>query len=217
MPGRAKCEPGCTCERHNRPRLSEEEVREHARAAARRTYAKHREATLERQRQARVGPAGDDLRRRAREREANRTPEEKARKAQLNKDWYAAHPKDSEEHSRAHYWTRYRITPADRQRLIDEQDGLCYLCGDPLLLDEPRKVHVDHDHDHCSGNTACGKCIRGVACDPCNRGIGYFRSDPERLRRVADNLEMANRRLRSSPSAQRGRANLGGIETPPGE
>lgn len=38
--------------------------------------------------------------------------------------------------------------------------------------------------------------IRGLACHGCNTGIGAFGDDPERMRRVADRLEMANRRLR---------------------
>lgn len=94
-----------------------------------------------------------------------------------------------------HFWSRYRITPEARQQLIDDQDGCCYLCGDQLLLEQPRKVHVDHDHSCCSGNTACGKCVRGIACDPCNRGIGYFQDDPGRLERVAENLRAAHARL----------------------
>lgn len=237
MPGRA-CEPGCTCKRHDRPQLPEEEKRERQQASnaryhernreyrleanrlrareraasaspaeleelrakqrevSRKHYERNREAILARERTARAGEAGDEKRRRERERIANLPPEEKARKAQLNKEWYAAHPRSSEEHSRMHFWTRYRITPERRQQLIDDQDGRCYLCGDALLLDEPRKVHVEHDHSCCPGSTTCGNCIRGIACDPCNRGIGYFNDDPDRMRRVADRLEAAQVSLR---------------------
>ena len=38
---------------------------------------------------------------------------------------------------------------------------------------------------------ACGACIRGIACDPANRGIGTSANDPERMRRVAARLEAA--------------------------
>jgi hypothetical protein len=189
MPGRSKCEPGCTCEKHSRPRLSEEAAGARQREASRQHYARNRAAILESQREARVGPTGDERRRQERERVANLPPEERARRAQLNKDWYAKHPRSRDKATKQHLW--YRITPEYRQQLIDSQNGCCYLCGDRLLLDEPRKVHVDHDHGCCTGNTACGNCIRGIACDPCNRGIGYFGDDPGRMERVAANLRAA--------------------------
>ena len=73
------------------------------------------------------------------------------------------------------------------------QAGCCYLCGEPL---EGRATHIDHDRSCCRGNKSCGTCIRGLACQLCNQGVGQFRDDPDRMRRVADNLEMATRRLR---------------------
>ena len=201
MPGRAKCKPGCDCEKHSRPRMSPEEAAGAQRERARRHYERNREAILENQRQVRVDPvAGEEKRRRERERVAALSPEQKARRAQLNRDWYAQHPRTSEQHRKMHLHARYRLTPERRLEMIAEQDGCCYLCGEPLDLANPRRVHIDHDHDCCRGNTSCGTCVRGVACDPCNRGIGYFASDPERMRRVADNLEMANRRLRDPAS-----------------
>jgi hypothetical protein len=57
-------------------------------------------------------------------------------------------------------------------------------------------VHIDHDHSCCRGKKSCGTCVRGLACGDCNTGVGLFGDDPERMRRVADSLEMANRRLR---------------------
>lgn len=125
------------------------------------------------------------------------SPEEKERRAQLNRDWYRRNPRSSEQHQKLHLQHRYRLTPERRAEMIAAQDGCCYLCGEPLDLANPRKVHIDHDHECCRGGRSCGTCIRGIACDPCNRGIGYFGSSPERMRRVADNLEMANRRLRN--------------------
>lgn len=80
--------------------------------------------------------------------------------------------------------------------MAEEQQGCCYLCNEPLDMEAYRAVHVDHDHSCCRGQKSCGTCIRGLACQKCNQGIGQFGDDPERMRRVADNLEMANRRLR---------------------
>lgn len=55
-----------------------------------------------------------------------------------------------------------------------------------------RKLHVDHDHNCCPmrGGSArtCGKCVRGLICGPCNRGLGLFFDDPEALERAAKYL-----------------------------
>lgn len=53
----------------------------------------------------------------------------------------------------------------------------CRICG------SYEKLHVDHDHACCpradSGSAAvCGKCIRGILCSMCNRGLGFFRDNP---------------------------------------
>lgn len=199
MPGRAKCPPDCTCEKHNRPRMSLEEQQESQRGRSKKHYESNREAILERQRSKRQDPAqGEAIRARSRERLANLTPEERERRAQLNRDWYKSNPRSPEESKRQHLRHRYGITLEAWEQAISDQDGKCYLCDRPLDFDQPRTIHVDHDHSCCAGKKSCGKCIRGIACDPCNRGVGYFSDDPDLMRRVADNLEAANRRLRTA-------------------
>lgn len=83
-------------------------------------------------------------------------------------------------------WTKYRITPEDWDRLYDEQLGRCAVCHCTLA---DVKTCVDHDH-------ATGK-VRGLLCNVCNQGLGYFGDDPDRLRRAAEYLlgaaEAANR------------------------
>lgn len=116
-------------------------------------------------------------------------------------DWraYAAANGLSGDWSRAR---RYGLSPKELHALYLEQDGCCYLCGDPLPKDLA-KAAIDHDHSCCtgmrvgpSGNKAsCGKCVRGISCGACNRLIASAQDDPDRLRRIADNLEAANRRV----------------------
>lgn len=56
--------------------------------------------------------------------------------------------------------------------LLDEQGGGCAICS---RKPEPGDVlRVDHDHSCCAGEYSCGSCIRGLLCDRCNRGLGYF-------------------------------------------
>lgn len=93
---------------------------------------------------------------------------------------------------------RYSMSPQELHALYVEQGGRCYLCGDPLAKDLTQTT-VDHDHACCPSpptyRTSCGKCVRGISCDPCNRLIACAQDDPDRLRRIADNLEAANRRV----------------------
>ncbi|MFF4543620.1 endonuclease VII domain-containing protein [Streptomyces sp. NPDC001406] len=65
------------------------------------------------------------------------------------------------------------------------QAGVCAICGEPetakrgdLVMD----LSVDHDHSCCPDKgRSCGKCVRGLLCANCNKGLGAFRDDPERL------------------------------------
>jgi Recombination endonuclease VII len=111
---------------------------------------------------------------------------------------YAKRVREDPQYSRwTHIRHRYGLDRDGYAALLAAQDACCYLCGEPLDLDNLRTIHVDHDHSCCRGNRSCGHCIRGLACEPCNKGIGAFGDDPERMRRVADNLEMANRQARA--------------------
>lgn len=70
----------------------------------------------------------------------------------------------------------YRNAISD-EALIDLRETIteCIICGDNCRLD------VDHDH-------ATGK-IRGLLCSRCNRGIGFFKDNPEILLKARDYLE----------------------------
>lgn len=96
------------------------------------------------------------------------------------------------------------MSPADLAQMREAQQGLCYLCRDPLLPDESRLVAVDHDHRCCPAKKSCAYCRRGLTCHSCNLVIGHARDDPERLRKIADNLEaaiaVATRSIASKPS-----------------
>jgi Recombination endonuclease VII len=86
--------------------------------------------------------------------------------------------------------SRHGILPEDWAAMWQQQEGCCYLCGDPLPA-EDRQVHIDHDHTCCPPGKSCSLCRRGLACEACNHLVGFARDDPARLRRVADNLERA--------------------------
>lgn len=72
----------------------------------------------------------------------------------------------------------YGLDPDDYLDLVEDQAGLCAICGG---ASEDRALAVDHEH--ASGS------IRGLLCSPCNSGLGMFRDDPELMRRAITYLE----------------------------
>lgn len=66
-----------------------------------------------------------------------------------------------------HLKRRYGLTEDDVKELIEQQGGVCAICG----TDKPE--HVDHCH-------VTGK-VRGVLCFNCNGGLGQFKDDIGRL------------------------------------
>lgn len=62
----------------------------------------------------------------------------------------------------------YNIDFAERDALLDKQDGRCAICH--VEMDTPC---IDHDHE-------TGK-VRGLLCQTCNTGLGMFRDSVRNL------------------------------------
>ncbi len=69
------------------------------------------------------------------------------------------------------------------------QNGVCAICKRPETRVGQTFLSIDHDHRCCPGPFSCGDCIRGLLCDRCNRGIGFFRETAATLRSAADYIE----------------------------
>ena len=70
---------------------------------------------------------------------------------------------------------KYGITYEDYLRMLEEQGGVCAICG----TDKPGgrgKFHIDHDHSCCPTEKTCGKCVRGLLCARCNTKLGVIES-----------------------------------------
>ena len=69
---------------------------------------------------------------------------------------------------------KYKLSLEEYTKLLDSQDGKCFLCG---IFPGRKPLNVDHDHRCCSGDITCGKCIRGLLCDVCNHAISRIEKD----------------------------------------
>ena|SRR5215475_4472416 len=115
------------------------------------------------------------------------------RKYAATRAWRAANLKHDQARRLAYLLrTHHGLTPETWAAMWESQDGLCYLCGRSL---ETVRVHIDHHHSCCPQTYSCRRCRRGLTCNQCNVCIGMAGDDPERLRRIADNLDAANARI----------------------
>jgi hypothetical protein len=81
---------------------------------------------------------------------------------------------------------KYKLTLAMYNLIKKFQGGTCAICQ--RATGKARALAVDHDHTCCSGDVTCGKCIRGLLCQPCNRMLGHLRDDPQAFERAAEYL-----------------------------
>ena len=101
----------------------------------------------------------------------------------------------------------YGITLQERDEMLAKQGGVCLICGTPETAQ--RRLQVDHDHDCCSGNETCGRCIRGLICQQCNRAMGLLNDDAGTIAAVVKYLRAGG--APGTPNrARRSRANRNG-------
>lgn len=86
---------------------------------------------------------------------------------------YYTKPDEQELHQRR--VARHGLSMEQFDAMLTAQLGVCAICA------QPGKLNIDHDHSCCPGSYSCGKCVRGLLCDDCNRGLGIFRDDPQLL------------------------------------
>lgn len=72
---------------------------------------------------------------------------------------------------------RYGLNREELENRLAIQNGLCAICQTSITLEQPATAHIDHNHETT--------VIRGLLCNSCNRGIGLFKDEPERLERAA--------------------------------
>ena len=82
----------------------------------------------------------------------------------------------------------FGISFDEYESLYKNQNGKCLIC-DQEETTIIRGVVISLAVDHCHKT----KKIRGLLCSLCNRGLGFFKNDPERLERAAHYLRWPER------------------------
>lgn len=79
----------------------------------------------------------------------------------------------------------YGIDTKKYEQMLEISNGGCYICG-KTKDQNGQHLSVDHDHSCCNKNRGCcGKCVRGILCDTCNRAVGLLQDSPENAMAVA--------------------------------
>lgn len=95
---------------------------------------------------------------------------------------------------------RYGISNKEYCDRLSEQGWKCANPFCPVVETPERRLHIDHDHECCSGIKTCGKCIRGLLCNSCNHILGLAADSPERLSGLVEYLTTWKRSLIGSMS-----------------
>lgn len=84
-----------------------------------------------------------------------------------------------------HLKAKFGITLEKYERMFEEQDGLCAICGQPEIIFHPQGTPwlLSVDHSHETGQ------VRALLCNACNQGIGWFERDMDMSLKFIEYLE----------------------------
>jgi len=138
-------------------------------------------------------------------------------KAEYQKAWWRAHPEKVKEyterqkqknprrfslwqktnrvrHGRKYFLKKlYGITLEIYDEMLLKQNKVCAICSNGPTH---RRKYLSVDHDHNTGE------VRGLLCEPCNTGLGFFRDNPQLLDKAA---EYARLRRYGAPQRKAGK------------
>ena len=94
---------------------------------------------------------------------------------------YAKKYRDAHKDMPSHLMRKYGITVEDKQRMWDEQKGICAVCGTALIAVFDRDCCVDHDHKTNK--------VRGLIHWYCNIIVGVAEAKPLLLEQIYKYLD----------------------------
>lgn len=94
---------------------------------------------------------------------------------------------------------KFNISAAEYRALSEAQGHVCALCRRPereVRNQRSPRLAIDHDHACCDGDFSCGRCIRGLLCGTCNKGLGQLGDNEEGLLRALAYIRRSSVRVR---------------------
>lgn len=114
--------------------------------------------------------------RRAQHRKWQQSEKGKAYAKKYHANWDAENKDKRSAINRRRLLKYHGLTTADYERMVQEREGRCDLCGEVAVP----KLFVDHDHKTLA--------IRGLLCRHCNLALGFFKDRPDVAARVPSYL-----------------------------
>lgn len=90
------------------------------------------------------------------------------------KEWRERNP---EEVRRQQLWHKFHMLPAQYDKLLIEQHGVCAICNQACITG--KRLAVDHSH-----KSKDKYLTRGLLCMHCNQGLGSFQESAELLQQA---------------------------------
>lgn len=75
----------------------------------------------------------------------------------------------------------FGIDIEDYEKMLEDQNGVCAICGAKHADVRKHRLHVDHCHET--------EQVRGLLCSNCNMGLGKFQDDLQLLKNAVAYLE----------------------------
>lgn len=112
-------------------------------------------------------------------------------RAAYMREWHRLARQADPNYGRDKWFKRhYGIDLAWYEAQHTKQGGVCAICREPeTALIKGRLIQLSVDHCHEEGH------VRGLLCMVCNRGLGFFKHDPERLQGAIEYLARATSKL----------------------
>lgn len=135
----------------------------------------------------------------ARWRHANsdRVKKQKSESYERNREKYLTYQRSDERRERLWLWklrTQFSMTVDDWESAWERQNGRCAICyREPheIVKKGPKSNNLCIDHDHETG------MFRGLLCNDCNAGLGFFKDNINSLVFAIEYLESASKRVRN--------------------
>jgi len=78
---------------------------------------------------------------------------------------------------------KYNLTPDDYEKMLEEQNRMCAICGET----ERVRSRLSIDHDHVTGK------VRELVCSRCNTAMGFLDDSSIKTSKMADYLKRHSR------------------------